>query len=274
MLEIMKYTRLPIFIFCLLLPFLGFAQEPSNVKNGTDIDRILDLVPLKERLNELPKDLINQFSQNPFGISASKNKQLTKYFSEANHADSLFKMVRKSFKENFNPGYSDSVLTILESDKIKPILNTEADFYTIQGIRKQIVTKYELEQDKPSQERISIIKDLLKHRSAKESAMESQTILFRSLVMSTDAISSRLSLSEAQVNSIINNFGNRLQIQLEDELVNNYLVMYHSLENDQLKEFADFYATEAGIEFKKSLNNAIHSAFQKASDRLISEIES
>ncbi len=270
----MKFTRLSIFIFCLLFPFLGFAQESSNVKDGNDIDRIWELVPVKQTLTELPKDLKNQFSQNPFGISASKNEQLIELFSEAYHADSLFKIARKHFKENFDSSYTDSVLTILKSDKIKPILNSEANFYTVQGIRKQIVTKYELEQDEPSQERISIIKDLIEHSSAKESAIESQTILFRSLVNGTDAISSKINLSEAQTNSIINNFTNRLQIQLEDELVNNYLVMYHGVEDDRLTQYADFYTIEAGTEFQKSMIESIHTAFQEASDRLISNVES
>jgi hypothetical protein len=270
----MKVTRLAIFIFCLLFPFQGFAQESSNVKNGSDIDRILDLVSVEQTLTELPKDLKNQFSQNPFGISASKNKQLVQLFSEAYHADSLSNIVHRSFKKKFNSGYSDAVLSVLQSDKIKPILTSESNFYTVQGIRKQIVTKYELEQDEPTQERISIIKEVIEHSSAKESQVESQTILFRSFVLGTDAISSRLSLSEAQTDGIINNFKNRLQMQVEDELVNNYLVMYHGLEDNRLSKFADFYTTEAGTEFKKSLSDAIHTAFREASDRFISSVES
>ncbi len=270
----MKYTRSTILIFCLLLPFWGFAQESSNVKNGNGTDRLLDLVPVKQTFNELPKDLKAQFSQNPFGISSSKNEQLIELFTEAYNADSLLKIAHQSFEENFDPSYSDSVLAVLESDAIKPVLNAETDFYTVQGIRKQIVKKYELEQNEPSQERISIIKDIIKHSSAKESEIESQTILFRSWVIGTDAISSRLSLSEAQIDGVVNNFNNRLQMQLEDELVNNYLVMYHGLEDERLTKYANFYATEAGTEFKESLIEAIHTAFQDASDRFISNVES
>ncbi|WP_445664583.1 hypothetical protein [Fodinibius sp. AD559] len=269
----MKYMRSTIFIFCFLIPFWGFAQNSSNVKNENDSDRILDLLPVKQTLNELPKELKSQFTQNPFGISASKNEQLIKLFSKAYNADSLSKTAHKSFKETFNHSYSDSVLAVLESESIKPILNTEADFYTVQGIRKQIVTKYELDQNKPSQERVSIIEDIIEHSSAKESEIESQTILFRSLVIGTDIISSKLSLSETQIDGVVNNFNNRLQMQLEDELVNNYLVMYHGLEDDRITKYADFYASEAGTEFKKSLNKAIHTAFQEASDRFISNVE-
>ncbi|MDZ7660661.1 hypothetical protein [Fodinibius sp.] len=270
----MKHSQLTIFLFCLLFPFLAFAQESADVKNGNDIDRIFDLIPVEQTLTELPKDLKNQFSQNPFGISASKNEQLIELFSEAYHADSLFKIAHKHFKNNFDSSYSDSVLTILNSDKIKPVLNSEANYYTVQGIRKQIVTKYELEQDEPSQKRISIVKNLIEQSSTKKSALESQSILFRSFVIGTDAISSRLNLSDSQINSIINNFKNRLQMQLEDELVNNYLVMYHGLENDRLTKYADFYTTKAGTEFKKALNESIHTAFQEASDRFISDIKS
>lgn len=270
----MKFTRLAILIFCLFFPFIGFAQKSSEVEKNTDIDRILNLVPIKQTLSELPKDLKNQFLQNPFRISDSKNDKLIKLFSEAYHVDSLLKISRERFKENFNPDYTDSVLNSLTSDKIKPALNSEAEFYTIQGIRKKIVTKYELEQNPPSEERTSIIKDLIEQSSAKESAIASQKIIFRSLVLGTDAISSKLNLNKTQINSIINNFNSRLQMQLEDELVNNYLVMYHKIPNDLIKHYTNFYATKAGSEHKESLHEAIHTAFQEASNQLISEIES
>jgi hypothetical protein len=267
-------TRLAVIIFCLLLPFQTFAQESSAVKDKNDIDRILELIPIKQTLNELPQELKNQFSQNPFGITTSKNEQLIKLFDKAYDTDSLSNSAHQSFEENFDHTYSDSVLAMLKSDTIKPILKSEANFHTIQGTRKQIVTKYELEQDEPSQKRISIIKDLIERRSAREFGIESQTILFRSLVIGTDTISSRLSLSEAQVTGIVNNFNNRLQMQLEDELTNNYLVMYRELSDRRLKKYVDFYTTEAGTELKESLNKAIQAAFQEASDRFISSVES
>lgn len=270
----MKNIRAIVFIFCFLLPFLGFAQKSSNTKNEGNIDRLLDMVSVKQTLNELPKDLKTQFSQNPFGISSSKNEQLLELFANAYNADSLSKIAQKSFEENFDPSYYDSVLAVLKSEAIKPILNTKADFYTVQGIRKQIVTKYELEQNEPSQKRISIIKDIIQHRSAKQSEIESKTMLFRSLVIGTDAISSKLSLSETQINGVVNNFNDRMQMQLENELLNKYLVMYHGLRDDQLTKYADFYASEAGTKFIESLNEAIYIAFQESSDRFISSVES
>lgn len=260
--------------FIISLPFISIGQESAASSQTEDIERIINTVPFDEMLEESPKDLRQQFSQNPFGISTSDNQQLIELFSKAFDADSLSQVARDHFTENFDPKYASAVLEDLKSEAITPAIEAESDFYSVQGIRKQIVTKYELEQDKPSEDRIALIEEIMDHRSGNETEIESQEILLRAFVTGTDKISSDLSLGESQVEAIVDNFKSRMQIQLDDQLKNNYLVMYHRLSNDQLNKYADFYESEAGKEFKDSVAEAIHAAFQKGSDQFLSTIES
>lgn len=262
-----------VFLF-ICVPLVSIAQQPAAPSQTSDIQAVVDAIPFKEILEESPKDLKRQFSQNPFGISSSQNKQLTTLFSEVFHPDSLLQTARKKFINSFDASYVDATLATLTSNPIESILKTESDFYTIQGIRKRIITKYELEQDKPSKERISIIKNLIKQRRAKETEIESQTILFRTWITATNKISNNLTLSSTQIEGIVNNFKNRMQMQLADELVNNYLVMYHRIDNDTLKEYVDFYASENGTEFKEAIATSIHTALDTASKQFIDSVES
>lgn len=255
-----------LFIF-ISLPLSAAAQED-------DIDKIFDTTTIPQILEEVPKDLHQQFSQNPFGISGANNEQLMELFSETFSADSLTAIAKSHFNENFDPDLATSTLKTLRSETIKPVLKTESDFYTVQGTRKQIVTKYELEKDEPSQEYIDLIKKIVEQRSDTETEIESQTILFRAFIIGTDTISSQLALGEEQVRAIIDNFKNRMQMQLEDELINNYLVMYHGLDDDQLEQYAAFFETEAGEEYKTAVVEAVHTAFKEGTDKFLDSIES
>lgn len=270
----MKYIRSLVLIICLLIPLQSIAQESASTHTKDNVDQLFELAPIKETLNNFPEDLKTQFSQNPFGISSSDNQKLIELFTEHFNADSLYNVAQKNFAENFDPEQANAALESLQSDSIKPVIEAESDFYSVQGIRKQIVTKYELEQDEPSEDRIALIKDVIDYRAVNDTEIESQEILFRTFVAGTDKISSDLSLGEAQVKAIVDNFTNRMQMQLDDELKNNYLVMYHGLSDDQLKNYADFYETEAGTEFNDLIEGAIHAAFQEGSDRFLNAVES
>lgn len=270
----MKYIRSLVLIICLLIPLQSIAQESATTPTKDNVDQLFELAPIKETLNNFPEDLKTQFSQNPFGISSSDNQKLIELFTEYFNADSLYKVAQKNFTESFDPEQADAALEALKSDSIKPAIEAESNFYTIQGIRKQIVTKYELEQDEPSEDRIALIQEIIDNRSTKETDIKSQTILFRAFVTANDKISDQLSLGEKQISAILDNFTNRMEMQLDDELVNNYLVMYHELDDDQLEKYANFYETEAGKKFNDSIAEAIHAAFQEGSDRFLNAVES
>ncbi len=263
----MRFKLLFSFFFFIALPLSTIAQEDT-------IDLIFEASTIPQILEETPKDLQQQFSQNPFGISSENNERLIELFLENFSADSLSATAKSHLTDNFNQDLAASTLEQLQSEPIKSVLETESDFYTIQGTRKQIITKYELEEDEPSQERIDLIRELIEQRSDIETEIESQTILFRTFVLGTDTISSQLALGDEQVEAIIDNFKNRMQMQLEDELIQNYLVMYHSITDEQLKEYASFYETEAGQEYKTAVAEAVHAAFEEGSDQYLYSVES
>lgn len=271
MLVTMKLTRFTIFIFCLLFPFLGLAQE-SFTKN--EADQVFNQIPVKQTLIEMPEDLKSQFSQNPFGISPKRNSRLVELFTKAFDPDILADTARKEFHSQFDTTKAEDVLSALQSETLKQVVDKEFEYFTIQGIRKRIITKYELERDKPSEQRQALIKKIVNNKSAKDSEIESQKIIFRSFVVATSAISDNIRLSENQIEGIVGNFTNRMQMQLENELINTYLIMYHGLDDDQLTQYADFYASEAGRELRNAITTSINNAFQSASDRFLENVRS
>lgn len=266
-----KFFLLTLSIF--LLPFTTSAQEPDSDSTTEIINYIFEEIPIEEKINEHPRELHEQFSQNPFGLSPSKNDQMMDLFLQAFTADSLVNHAREIFHDNFDEERAQSVTDWLKKESIKEILEAEQEFYSLQGIRKRVVNKYELEQNSPSEDRTKLINSLIASMSEVEAEIESQVILFRAIVTAFGELSDQRTLSDSQINNFVNNFRNQMQGQVDQELTQQYLLRYHGLDTEVLQQYQSFYESEAGVWLNKNISQGIQSAYQKASDRFLESIQ-
>ncbi|GAA5520111.1 hypothetical protein LQ318_00205 [Aliifodinibius salicampi] len=270
----MPHQKFFLLTLCLfLLPFITSAQK-SNLDSETEvINYIFEELPLEEKINEHPRELHEQFSQNPFGLSPSKNDQMMDLFLQAFTADSLVYHTQEVFRENFDENKAQSVTKRLKDESIQEVLEAEQEFYSLQGIRKRVVNRYELEQNPPSDARTKLINSLVASMSAAETETESQLILFRAIVTAFGKLSDERTLSDSQIDNFVNNFRNRMQGQVDQELTQQYLLKYHGLDNEVLQQYQSFYESEAGNWLNKNVSQGIQSAYQKASDRFLESVQ-
>lgn len=265
----MTFSRGSFMTLCfILVPFIMTAQE-SKVKN---ISQIFDALPVEGTLEEAPQELYSQFSQNPFGISPSLNKQIMNLFEEAFETDSLLIYAREAFHQNFNISAPDSSLRWINSNNIKKALEAENEFYTLQGIRKRIVNRYEMEQNPPSDKRQNIIDSLVRAKSAAESETESQVIIFRALISAFAELNNQQTFDKSQVEGFVNNFRYQVQSQIDSNVRRQLLLMYDDIDNEILREYIDFYESEAGSRLAAIMTESIHSAYQKAADQFVESV--
>lgn len=257
-------------LFFILVPFVMTAQE-SKVEN---ISQIFDALPIEGTLEESPQELYSQFSQNPFGIPPSRNKQIMDLFEDAFETDSLLIYAREAFHQNFNSADPDSSLRWINSNAIQKVLQAENEFYTLQGIRKRIVNRYEMEQNPPAEKRQVIIDSLVQAKSAAESEVESQVIIFRALISAFAELNSQQTFDKSQVEGFVNNFRYQVQSQIDSNVRRQLLLMYHGFENDTLREYIDFYKTEAGNRIGTIMTESIHSAYREAADNFVESVRS
>jgi hypothetical protein len=260
-------------LFFFLFPFIISAQESDPDPKTEAINNIFEEVPLEEKINEHPRELHEQFSQNPFGLSPSKNEQMMDLFLQAFTADSLVDHAKQIFRENFDKEKAQSVTNWLKDESIQVVLEAELEFYSLQGIRKRVVHKYELEQNPTSDERTELINSLLASMSASETETESQVILFRAIVTAFGILSDQRTLSDSQIDGFVDNFRNRMQGQVDQELTRQYLLRYHELDDEVLQQYQSFYESEAGRWLNENTSDGIQSAYQKASDRFLESIQ-
>ncbi|MGK7369992.1 MAG: hypothetical protein ACNS64_07235, partial [Candidatus Halalkalibacterium sp. M3_1C_030] len=234
----MKFSLRTLFsILFLLPPLISFCQQNPNAEGPGLVDTLLKEIPFESRLEDAPRDIEMQFAQNPLGLPASKNERMIQLFSEGFVIDSLMSDVEHKFNERFNEQYADAIENWLNQESTRQVLEAEETSNTLQGARRRIVRMYEMEQNPPAEKREEIILSLIEGTSAVESAIESQTILFRSIVSAFSILSDQRTFSESQIDGIVNNYRLEIETQMESEVKQRFLIMYYDIENETLKEY-------------------------------------
>lgn len=224
-------------------------------------------------MEETVGDLHEQFSQNPFGMSPTQNQQMLQQFMKSFATDSLLTDAREAFQQNYSQEYADSINSWLSRASFQKVLEAEKQFYTIQGVRNRVVNRYELEQDPPSESRVQLISTLAQNKSAVETEVESQVIIFRSLITAFSDLSTSQSFSNQQIEGILGNFQSQASQQIHQEVNNQLLLMYHGVEDDSLEEYLQFYDTGAGNWLRETTATSKHAAYQAAGDRFLNAIQ-
>lgn len=265
-------NRLTVIILFFALPFVSTAQESSPDSKAQVISEIIHETSIKGEMKQSVEELQNQFAQNPFGLPSDKNAKMMDIFAQSFSPDSMIHSIRETFRNQYKPASADSTIEWLNTPNTQKALNFEKEFYTLQGIRKRVVNRYELQKNPPSQRRTELIKSLKKDMSASQSEIESQAIIFRALVSAFSTLSDQRSFSEQQIDTFVNNYRGQVQSQIDQQIVDQLLIKYHGLDNETLQKYASFFATEHGQWLSETTSESIHNALQKASDRFLKSI--
>lgn len=261
-----------IIILFALLPFIAIAQESPPQNESEIINKIIEETSVSGELHQPIDELQNQFSQNPFGLPSATNERMMDLFSEAFQPESTLESIRSTFNNQYNTEHAESVVDWLNEPHPQGVHEAEKEFYTLQGIRKQVVSKYELEQDPPSENRIQLIQSLAQRKSAVETELEARATIFRALVTAFGELSDQQSFSSSQIEGIVGNFRNQIQSQIDQQVINHLMTKYHSVEDDVLQQYISFYDTESGQWLTDTTSESIQNALESAADQFLTSI--
>jgi stress-induced morphogen len=262
------FSRIVTAIVILLFPFLSIAQNNSQAQI---IDHIIEETSIEEQMNRSPEELEAQYSQNPFGLESSQNEQLMECYRNAFETESMLDIVTETFRNKYDTNHADATMSWLNEENTKKVHALEKEFYTIQGIRKRVVHKYELEQNPPDEARKKIIDSLNHATSATVSKIESYTIIFRGIVTAFGQLSNQ-QFGNAQIETFVQNYRSQIQPQLEQQGTNELMIKYYDLNNNQLKQYASFFDTGAGRWLNSTSTESIHNALEEATDRFLDAV--
>lgn len=260
-----------ILLFC--FSFIGRAQDPATDKQSL-ANTITDDFAISDKIKEAPRDLRLQFEQNPLNLAPEKNKKILRHFSEAYKTNILVDDFKSAFQQKLTGEgeYVETVSQTLQSPAIQQLIEAQKEFYTLQGKRKRIVTKYEMEQDPPSTDRTSSIQALVDTTSLAEDSIESSIIILRPLLTALMKGSQQRTFSETQLDAITSNFRTQMQSQASEQTINDLLITFYNLDNKTLNEYVSFMQSPAGQWLDNAISESIQSAYQQAADRFSASI--
>jgi len=228
------------------------------------VDTLIQTMNVPQTIYEIPRSMGGLFEQNPIGIEQDVNEQIMNAYAQAFDPDTLIKIVKRTLADHYNPDYADTVWHWSQQDSIKKILQLEEEFNTIQGYRKQVIGKYELDQNPPTEIRLMLIESLRDATSATNLAVDSYSMIFKGFLSSINKLSPTRNFSDAQMESFVDNYRAQMNDELSNEILNQYLVMYHDVSYDAISNYIDFFETGSGTWINSTLQDGIKKAYRDA----------
>ena len=264
-----------VLLIILGVPSLLFSQTQSTTTYGNKnavIDSLLTHYGLAETVNQIPNTLAGQFEQNPIGIDETLNQMIVDAFDDSFHTDSLYQTVSASINQRYEQSFAEGVLQNFQQTSIRSVLETRREFNTLQGYRKQVVGMYEMEQNPPSEIRMMLVESLRDTKNVTGYVTDSYGIIFRSFLQSIDTLSLRQNFTEGQMNAFVDNYKNQIRSEIDNSVIDDYLVTFHDIPKDTLNTYIAFWESEAGQWFNKSYHEGLLTAYQKAADGFIHKV--
>jgi hypothetical protein len=248
------------------------AQASDKLVQEQKINQIITETSIPQQLEQSVTHLERQFAQNPFGLPDSVNEQMMQVFSDNFRPETLTKTLQKVFDQRYDPVHADSTIHWLNKLSVQSVLDYEKEFYTLQGIRKRVVNKYELEQNPPTQKREQIIAELTTNSLSADREIEARATIFKALISALSELSTQRSFTQQQIDIFVDNYRSQIRSQIDQELTNQMLVKYHGLENKALEDFIAFYKTGSGNWLNTTTSEAVDSSFKKASEKFLNSV--
>lgn len=264
-----RVTSLSFLIISLSIP--TFGQPAAGSEQGL-VDQLVEQWALKYQLEEAPGDIRMQFEQNPLNLPPQKNEQMLELFSDAYRTDLLLDDFKSALKGELNDEYAETLAQKLDDPDIRAATEAQQEFYTLQGKRKRIVARYEMEQQTPSPERSGIVTALVDTTTAATGSVESSIVILRSVIKALGGISEQHQFTDQQIDAVTDNFRTQMQAGASQQTNNRMMVTFYNVDTNALEHYVEFMESDTGQWLDNAISQSFQIAYEAASERFLQAI--
>lgn len=261
-----------VLLFLLSLPRPGSGQSSPDSKQAL-ADQLVRQLALREQLKEAPDNIRMQFEQNPLNLSAQKNERMLELFSKAYKSKRLLEDFKSALQQELTDERAVVLSQKLDTPAVQAVTDAQQEFYTLQGKRKRIVTKYEMEQQAPSPERRAAISALVDTTSAAAGSVESSIVILRSVIKALGRLSEQHRFTDRQIDTVAENFRTQMEAGAFQQTRERLMVTYYNVDIEALDQYVAFMQSDTGQWLDKVLSLSIQSAYETASERFLQAVE-
>lgn len=257
----------------LFMFFSGQAGAQSAL-----LDELMDKSGITKQLEGFSELLQMGFSEATQGAGPEKLEELKliqEKMARAYNMDKFNAALRKSMGENLNDADITEVLKWLNSPLGQKITQIEEKSSTVEAEQAKQAFMMSFDPQSVPQERLTTIANL-------ESAINATELLLTIILNSQKAImmavmpyipvEQRITAKEIDMQVEMNR--PILQSQYEEYITGSMFFIYQELSDEELKNYAEFAQTPAGLKYHKATSNAFSEAFTQAAAAFGDEIGS
>lgn len=254
-------------------PPVPSGREPAPKTGGASAEEVLELAGVRPQLAATPAKMAGEFKPRGGRLNAEDAAALEQILARHFDADRLYSQVRADFKRRADARKLIDVAEWLRSPLGQKITALEVAAGQETDAGQRTIAFAPGGRGGPPAARVALVERIDWTAGITDGSLESMLAVARAMAM---AINRALAPDERQTTAQIERQMQQLRGQARARLAQStiafMLYQYRSLEDDELQQYADFLASDAGRWYSATMSKAMNRTVAVAAQRAASEV--
>jgi hypothetical protein len=249
------------------LPIIA-NEKYAELEKGSLIEKVLILSNIKEQSQSLALLAKDEYFQYKARINPDIFAQGEKTITDSYNGSEIYKLIFEYFKDNFNREYILAVKDFFSSPLSGKISELEQKVSTPEGLGAMKKFGNDLAANPPTKERSGLVKELDEAIGATDLQIETTVTMYEGIAKAVLPVTVEDNRrSESELKNMADEMRKELKSILKGVISVSFLYTYQELNDDELKQYINFWSSDAGKWFNKVSSEAFIFAMDKASEQ-------
>ena len=247
-------------------------EKYAELEKSSLLDKVLELSNVKKQVESLPSHVNDEYAQYKERIPAQIYEAGSQIMVESYSAEDVYASVVDYFKANYRRDYLLQIKEFMGSELSEKIAGLEEKAAGSNGLKEMKEFANALGQKPPPEERSELIKKLDQAVGATNMQIETVITMYKGMNLAIDpVVAPDKQLTPGELDMVTSQMRKELKNILKNVISISFLYTYQSLSDEELKQYLNFWSSDAGKWFNKVSNEAFISAMDKAGQRAASK---
>lgn len=251
----------------------GATGQPPAAKTGASADDVLELSGVRPQLATTPAKIAGEFKPRGGRLNAEDAATLEQILARHFAADRLYAQVRGEFQRRADARKLGEVAEWLRSPLGQKITALEVAAGLETDAQQRMLAFAAGGRGAPPPARVALVERIDWTAGITDGALESTLAVARAMAMAINrALPPDERQTTAQIERHIQQLRGQSRAKLAQATTTFMLYEYRSLEDDELQQYADFLASDAGRWYSATMSKAMNRTVATAAQRAASEV--
>jgi len=248
---------------------MAIANEKyAELEKNSLLDKVLELSNIKKQIESMPARIGEEYAQYKERIPANMYEPGSKIMTESFSAQDIYFSVVEYFKANYRRDYLFEIKEFMGSPLCEKISGLEQKASGSKALEEMKDFAKSLGETPPAKERSELIKKLDEAVGATSMQIETVITMYKGINLAIDpVVTEDKRLTPGELELVTSQMRQELKNMLKNVISISFLYAYQSLSDDELKQYVNFWSSDAGKWFNETSSKAFMTAMDKASKK-------